>query len=293
MKYLSALIFAVFCFSVPVLAAERPDIVEIVDVSGEINAFTVSLIGKQIEGINDNKNVKGVLLSVNTPGGGAVASAALYEEIAKLRVPVVGWCSYVCASGGMYALMSPSVKYIGARTGTVAGSIGVLLQITRYGRLLEWAKIDSETYASGLLKASGDPAKTPSEAEKKYLIGIVEQLAERFYSIVDKARGAKIKNWGEVKTGRVFIGDAAVTVGLIDEIMERDAAIKKVKELSGSKLIFTRDELRKMSKQAEEQASYSAPLIAHVVDLQWLVEQLKEIRAGESVAFKYLMPLRF
>ena len=125
------------------------------------------------------------------------------------------------------------------------------------------------------------------------MIGIVEQLAERFYSIVDKARGAKIKNWGEVKTGRVFIGDAAVTVGLIDEIMERDAAIKKVKELSGSKLIFTRDELRKMSKQAEEQASYSAPLIAHVVDLQWLVEQLKEIRAGESVAFKYLMPLRF
>lgn len=300
-----ALILAIVFFAVPAKAAgggdeatsasSKPNIVEIMELSGDIGDGTVSQFIRQVEQVNDNPRVKAVVLIVNTPGGGALASAAIYEEMAKLKVPVVGWCDNMCASGGMYVLMSPSVKYIGLRKEAIAGSIGVIMRMQRFNRLLDWAKIDSETYKSGSLKDAGNPTRPGQEDERKYLQSIIDDLATSFYAVVAKAR-PKLTDWSEVKTGKIFIGASAVKVGLADGIMGRDDAIKKAKELSGAKLIFTREELKKMSASADERSTYRAPRIEPTTsfgDVPWLIEALKEIKMGESVRFEYRAPYQF
>lgn len=292
----AALLLALPIQTVYAQQAARPDIVEVVEITGEINDFTAKQLAKQIEAVNENPKVKAVLLIVDTPGGGAIASAATYEELARIKVPVVGWCSNVCASGGMYILMSPAVKLIAVRSEAIAGSIGVIMQSTRYNRLLEWAKIDSETYKSGSLKDAGNPARSVTEDEKRYLQSIVDDLAERFYDVVEKARPAiDAKQFADIKTARIFIGSSAVKAGLADEVMTRDQAIDKAKALSGSKLIFTREEMKKMSSAADAPAiRYSAPVLGTLDSrLAKLMDLVEEIHAGESVRFSYRMPYSF
>ena len=279
----------------------KPDLLEVIELKTIIGEGAAATIASQVERINETPKVKAVLLVVDTPGGGASASAVVYQELAKLKVPVVGYCEYLCASGGMYALMAPSVKYIAVRDDTIAGSVGVIMQAVRYNRLLEWAKIDSETYKSGSLKDAGNPTRSAQDEERKYLQNIIDQLASKFYGVVAQARKDKITaHRKEIESARIFIGADTVRVGLADAVMTRAEAEKKAKELSGSKLIFTRQELKKMSKAADEPAGdhhMAAPLPSVQArlenDLAFLVETLREIKQGESIQFQYLMPLKF
>lgn len=275
----------------------RPYIVDTIQVSGEIDDSTVADIKKQVQQINDNPRVKAVVLELNSPGGGSAASAASYEELSKIKVPVVAWCDQLCASGAYYIAMSPAVKFIGLRQEALTGSVGVIMHLTRYSRLLEFLKIDSETHASGSLKDSGDPSKAPSADEEKYLQSIVDALAKRFYAVVAKAR-PNVKSWDQVKTGRVFIGEEAVGLGLVDGVMDLDGAIKKAKSISGVKMIFTRDEMKRMSQLADQPSSLKAPALKPLSqgwesDLHQLVSLIMEAKSGEAAVFQYRMPIRF
>ena len=272
----------------------KPSIVEIIEITGVINDGVPSALARAVETINENQRAKVVLLVMNSPGGGAVASASAYEELGKLKVPVVAWCDHVCASGGMYILMSPVVKFVGVRSETIAGSIGVIATVTRFNRLLEWLKIDNETYVSGALKDASNPTRAVRDDERKYIQAIISGLAERFYGVVEKSR--KVTDWGAVKTGRIFSGSEAVKVGLADAVMTREEAVKKAKELSKVQTIFTREEMKKMSRAADDQAVYAVPGVrpqTQYGDIAWLIETLKEIRAGDVVSFSYVMPYKF
>lgn len=296
---LVGILILAFSLAIGAQTPTKPDIIEVIEISGEINQFTANSVAAAVEKINETPKIRGVLLVVNSPGGGASASAVVYQELSKIRVPVVGYCEYLCASGGVYALMAPSVKYIGVRDEAIGGSVGVIMQLTRFNRLLDWAKIDNETFKSGALKDAGNPTRDATEADRAYLQGIVDTLAKKFYGVVAKARPkADIKT---LATARIFIGDEIVKVGLADAVMSRDDAVKKVKELSGSKNAFTRDELRKVTKDASEAAGMSAggyggqsPRADGWVDhLAYGVELVKEIRSGESIRFSYRMPYQF
>lgn len=282
----------------PALAQSKPDIVEIIEVSGEIGQGTASAMRAQVEKINEQPRIKAVVLVMDSPGGGALASSALYEAIAEIKAPVVAWCQYMCASGGLYAVMAPSVKRLLIRSDTITGSVGVVAQVARFNRLLSWAMVDIETHKSGSLKDAGNPTRAAADEDRKYLQSIIDELAVKFYAVVEKGRpGIKPDGWAQIKTARVFIGDSAVRIGLADGIGSRDDAIKKAKELSGSKLIFTREELKKMSKDANDTTVYMGPTVqpqmAGLGDVAWVIEQMKEIRQGESITFHYRMPMRF
>lgn len=274
--------------------AQRPDLIEVVEISGEITDGTASQINQTVDGINENAKVKAVLLIVKSPGGGVSASAEIYAALSKLKVPVVGWCNYLCASGGVYILMSPAVKYIAVSGETITGSVGVVAQITHFNRLLDYLKIDNDVYKSGSLKAAGNPTQSPTDAERQYFQGMVNEFASRFYGLVRRARPG-ITDWDAIKSARVFVGEQAVKVGLVDAVMGKDDAIKKAKELSGSKNIYTREELKKMSRAADDRPSYSfaSPVIGSLGDMPWLIEVLKEIRRGETTRFSYQMPYEF
>lgn len=277
----------------------KPDIVEVMELSGEISESTASAIKAQVEKINENPKIKAVVLVVSSPGGGALASAVIYNHLSRIKVPVVGYCEYMCASGGVYALMATSIKYIGVSDETIGGSVGVIMHMTRFNRLLaEKLYIDNETFKSGAFKDSGSSTRGITPEDRKYLQGIVDDLAHKFYGVVIKAR-PKV-DLKEVATAKIFIGEQIVKVGLADAVMTRDQAIAKAKELSGSKLAFTREELGRMSKAASETTSYkpaTAPADFQssvlIEDLHLFADIVRDIRAGETVRFDYRAQYRF
>ena len=301
MKRLLA-IFALLCLCVPVYAAEKPDILEVITIDGVIDDGMAAKVTTLVQQINENKRAKAVMLEVDSPGGGVLASAVIYEELAKLKVPVVGFCQNICASGGMYVLMAPSVKFIGVRTQTISGSIGVIMHITRYNRLLDWARIDSETYKSGDRKDAGNPNRPVTEDERTLLQDEIKGLADSFYALVVKSRGAKItpEHLVDIKRAGIYFGEGGVKVGLVDQVMTKEAAEAKAKELSGSKLIFTREEVKKMSKDSDAPNPYAeAPsdkpsmLEGVYANGQYLMSWLKDIRAGATVRFEFRAPYAF
>lgn len=276
--------------------ADKPDILETIQVKGVIEDGMADMITSKVEEINDNPRVKAVLLEVDSPGGGVLPSAVIYEELSKLKVPIVGYCQNICASGGMYILMAPPVKFIGVRSETISGSIGVVMHIMRYNRLLDWAKIDASTYKSGVSKDTGNPERAETPEDKVELQGEIDTLAGRFYDIVQKGRGSKIKDMAQVKTARVFFGVDGVKAGLVDAVMSKDAAIVEAKHLSGSKNIFTREELKKMSKDNSNSGDYAfetpKPTMSMQLfnDFEYAVRWIKEIRQGQSIKLEYIAP---
>lgn len=275
----------------------KPDIIEVIELSGVINQATAAQVEAQVEKINENPKIKGVILVINSPGGGVSSTLVLVQALAKIKVPVMAFCEYECASGGVYALTAPSIKYVAVRSDTIGGSVGVIMHLQRFNRLLDWAKIDSETYKSGSLKDAGNPTRAAQDDERAYLQGIVDQMAQSFYAAVSKARpNAKME---ELKTARIFIGQEIVRVGLADKVMDWDEVKLKAKAMSGSKNAYTRDELKKLTKDATEAANMSLSKPPAIASDGWtdhfafLVETIREIKAGESVRFEYRMPYRF
>ncbi len=284
-------------------AADKPDILEVMKIDGVIDESMANRVKTQVEEINDNQRIKAVLLIVDSPGGGVLASSNIYEELAKLKVPVVGWCDQLCASGGMYALMSPSVKYIGVRTSTISGSIGVISENIKYNRLLDWARIDVTVFRSGKFKQAGNPNIPMGEEEKAHLQAMIDLLASRFYDIVVKGRPKlTAEQLTDIKTAKVFFGVDGVKSGLVDEVMTYDQATKKAKELSGSKLIYTRDEIKKMSRAGDKddhssELVESAPKMSAfdtlLMQVNWLFEVAREIKAGNSLRAEYRLDWKF
>ena len=245
--YRLLLIVSLFLFSGCAVVQSAPDdqgdVLQVININGEIDEHMVDQVTKDVDKATSDRSVKGVLLVVDSPGGGMTAIAEVYEQLERIKVPVVGWCEHVCASGGMYVLMAPSVRFIGARTGTIAGSIGVISKVVREPNKAEQAGVTIETYKSGARKDAHDPYREATPQEKAYLQRVVDELAQVFYGVVAKARGDKISpaHWVEVKTARIWYAAAAVEVGLIDAVMTRTEAIAKASTMTGSKTIVTRE----------------------------------------------------
>lgn len=276
----------------------KPDIVEVIEVFGEINGSTAGYIKEQVDKINDNSKVKAVLLVVQSPGGSAIGTSNAYEELSKLNKPVVAWCNTMCASGGYYLMMVPQVKHIGVRNDAIVGSVGVIMEMNRYHRLLDYLKIDSETYKSGSLKDAGNPTRAQEKEEREYLQGIIDSLAAGFYDVVAKGRAGHDVKWDEVKKAKIFIGKDALKVGLADSMMTYEQAVEKAKSLnSGNKTnTFTRTELKKIAKDAggtEPNYKPVTPPTEFKNEYQELIQLLKEFKEGKSVKFEYRLPYKF
>lgn len=289
MKRFLASILLIFGFTQPTVSQEIiPDIVETISIKGVIDESMAYFMSREVDEINSNKKVKAVILSVNSPGGSVVATSILHSELARMRVPIVAWCEYVCASGAMYILMNPQVKYIAIRPDTITGSIGVIAQVHRYHRLLEWAKINYEVYRSGRLKDFGNAARKSELFETKYLQSIVDHLAQKFYNVVGKHRN--IRDWREVKDARIFFGEEGVKIGLVDSVMSKKEVILKAKELSGSDHIYTRAEMERLSDFANNSPRYYKN---NPPSLLWFKDVVEEIRNGETVKFEYRLQMEF
>lgn len=205
-------------------AAEK---VAIVPIEGEIldARETLELLHKYAR----NDSVKAVVVRINSPGGAIAPSQEIYSAIREIREdgkPVIASLDSVAASGGYY--IAAACDPIIANSGTITGSIGVIMQWFDMKELVSWAKLKPNTITSGPLKDAGSPYRELTDAERQYFQSIVSQLHSQFVRDVAQGRGKKLtaEDLNKIADGRVFTGEQALALQLVDRIGTIDDAVR-------------------------------------------------------------------
>ena len=209
--------------------------VAVIPVEGEIMEArdTVEAIQRHA----DNSSIKAVVVRINSPGGAIAPSQEIYSEILKARKksgkPFVASMDSVAASGGYY--IAAACDEIVANPGTITGSIGVVMQWLEIEDLIKWLKMKPETITSGDMKAAGSPYRELSEQERAYLQRIVLQLHGQFVRAVAAGRKGKISEAevSRVADGRVFTGEEALGLKLVDRLGTLDDAVEVAARRAG------------------------------------------------------------
>lgn len=186
-----------------------------------------------LEEAREDRNIKAVLLRINSPGGSAAASQEISEEVDKLRAagkPVVVSMGDAAASGGYWIAVHGDT--IMANPATTTGSIGVIMQTQNLEGLYEKLGIKQGAIKSAEHKDMGAPYRPMTEEERSILQGMVDDIFDQFVEVVAKGRNMPLEKVRELADGRVFTGRQALELGLVDRLGNYNDAVALTAELA-------------------------------------------------------------
>ena len=193
------------------------DNIGVIDIDGEI--LSADTIVDQLRKFNQDDSVKAVILHIDSPGGGAAASQEIYHEVLRIREqkrkPIVASIESVGASGAYYIASASDKIY--ANDASVVGSIGVIMEWTNYGNLMQWAKLSPEVIHAGALKDAGDPTRPMTPQERAYFQSLVDNMYGQFVHDVAIGRHLPEDQVRSIATGQVWTGEQALPMHLIDK----------------------------------------------------------------------------
>ncbi len=181
-------------------------------------------IVKLLDKVNKNKDIKAVIFEIDSPGGSPVASEEIANAIKKLNKTTVAVIREVGASGGYWIASAANKVY--ASKMSVTGSIGVIASRLEFAGLLQNYNITYRRLVAGKYKDAGSPYKEMTEEEQMLYQDLLDKLHDYFIQTVAENRNLSIERVKELATGFIFLGEEAKQVGLIDEIGNREDAIK-------------------------------------------------------------------
>lgn len=230
------------------------DFIAVVEIDGVIE--TNSHRTKVLTELAENKNLKGVFLKINSPGGTVTGSEILYSQIKRLRdvAPVYTLIYDLGASGG-YMVALGSTK-IFAHESSITGSIGVLMQSLDVESLAKTIGARFKTYRSTDYKGRPDPFEKSPAAVEAYMRSTIEANHKFFASIVSKERKISDSQIGSVANGKIFIGTEALRLHLIDGISDEVTVKKMFKEELGKDYSF-----KEVSVKEDEDESFVSKII--------------------------------
>ncbi len=223
-----------------------PAKIALIDVDGIImNGAKFSLLGEgenpvalfveKLDKAARDSAVKGLILRINSPGGGVTASDLMYAELLNYKrrtkgsVPVVAVMMDVAASGGYY--LACGTDRIVAHPTTVTGSIGVIMQMFNIRGTMGKIGVETIAITSGKMKDAGSPFKALGDEERRIFQGLVDQFYDRFVKVVAAGRpGLDEPRVRELADGRVYSAQQALELGFIDRIGSLRSAIDDLKE---------------------------------------------------------------
>jgi protease IV len=201
------------------------DRIGVVDLEGLI--VTPEVVVRQLKRFGDDDSIKAIVLHINTPGGGVAATEEIYQEIRRIErekhKKVIASVETVGASGGYF--VASACNKIFADKGSIVGSIGVIAEWVNYGKLLDWAKLQDVTLKAGKLKDAGSPTRPMTPEEKAYFQGLLDNMHTQFIQAVADGRHLKAQDIQSIADGRVWTGDQALPLHLIDQIGDFRAAV--------------------------------------------------------------------
>ncbi|MGB9735350.1 MAG: signal peptide peptidase SppA [bacterium] len=190
---------------------------------------------KELESFYRDDSIRAIIVRIDSPGGGVAAAQEIYDTLVRIRKKkvVVVSMGTVAASGGYY--IACGADKIVAEPGTITGSIGVIMDFFDVGDLLKWAKIKNEVIKSGKFKDTGSPFRAMKPDEKAYLQSVIDDVLLQFKTVVSENRHIPMNEVDKIADGRIFAGDQALKLGLIDKLGGLHTAKELAAKLSGIK----------------------------------------------------------
>lgn len=168
----------------------------------------------------DDASVKAFVLEIRSPGGSVGGSQSLYRELSELRSedprPIYAWIGDVGASGAYYAALGADSIF--ALPGSITGSIGVIMEFPEVKGLMDKLGVDLEVVKSGAHKDMGSPARKLTESDRRILKQVVDDTYDQFVQAVALNRNLPVDSVRTLADGRIFSGERARKLGLIDGI---------------------------------------------------------------------------
>ena len=187
----------------------------------------------ELEQFRKIKNIKGVVIRVDSPGGGVVPSQEISEAILRTREEktVVASMGSVAASGGYY--IASAAEKIFASPATITGSIGVAMQMRNVEELFTKVGITNAIIKSGQFKDSGSPYRKMTPKEEKYLQEVSDEIYDQFIEAVAKGRRIEREEARKLADGKIYTGRTAKDLGLVDALGGLQTAIKETGKMVG------------------------------------------------------------
>jgi protease-4 len=227
------LLIAVMMFMPRSTQDKGPENLQEIKLSG--NIIDADKVLKEIEGAKTNSRIKGVLFTVNSPGGAVTPSIEIAYAIKELKEvkPVIAYAGGIMASGSYYSSIHAS-KII-ANPGAMIGSIGVILQSPNVEELMGRVGISAQTVKQGAYKETGTFTRKWTKEERKELEEVTGDAYELFVRDVAEARGLRVEDKAIYADAHIFMAHKAKEVGLIDEVATKSIAKKELAKLAGVK----------------------------------------------------------
>jgi protease-4 len=257
------------------------DRVALIKVEGVIIAS--ERIVDEINDYAEDSSVKAIVLRIESPGGGVVASQEIYNALMNAKKEgkkIVASMGAVAASGGYY--IAAAADKIVANPGTLTGSIGVKMEYPNLEKLLEKIGVKEIVVKSGEYKDVGSPFRNISERERKLLQDVIDDVQSQFVEAVATGRSMSLAEVRAIADGRIFTGRQALELKLVDQMGDLTASIQLAGDMAGIKgkprVTGREKKLQFFDYFKEETASWVAGVIKESfgkgqVQLQYLYRQ--------------------
>lgn len=211
------------------------DKIGVVDLEGVI--LNPKDVVEQLRKFAEDSSIKAIVIHVDSPGGGAAASEEIYREVLRIRdkkkKTIVASIGTVGASGAYY--VSSATNKIFADDASIVGSIGVIAEWYNYEELLKWAKLQAITLKAGEFKDTGSPTRPMTPEERAYMQSLIDNMHTQFIHSVAVGRKMKDDQVRALANGKVWTGQEAVPLKLVDQIGDFRAAIEDTAKSVGIK----------------------------------------------------------
>jgi protease-4 len=186
---------------------------------------------RQLKKHEDDDLVKGILLKLNTPGGGVGASQEIYSEVKRISKSkkIIASIEGIAASGGYY--IACAANKIVANPGSITGSIGVIMAFSNLEKLFSKIGLETVVIKSGKHKDIGLPSRTITVEERAILQEVSDDIHSQFIEAVSIERNLDFEKVKSYSDGRIFSGKKAKDLGLVDMLGSQEDALRELKKM--------------------------------------------------------------
>jgi protease IV len=206
--------------------------VAIIDVVGAITNSDDVI--RQLKRYTQDSSVPSIVLNIDSPGGGIAPSQEIYEEIKKAKEKgkkIVASMSSMAASGGYY--IACAADTIVANPGSITGSIGVIFEFPVAEKLFKKIGLEFEVVKSGDAKDMGTYVRPMTEKERRLLQSVINDVYDQFVNVLVEQRKIPREEVLEFADGRIFTGNQAKQLGLVDVIGNLEDAVQIAGKMGG------------------------------------------------------------
>ena len=215
-------ILAVFDFHLPGRGMGTEKHTALVTLEGEISSSSMANaldINSSLTAAFENENSAGVVLRINSPGGSPVQAGMINDEIHRLRKlypskPLYVVVEDICASGGYYVAVAGDQILVDKAS--LVGSIGVIMEGFGFTGLMDKLGVTRRMITAGSNKGMMDPFSKENPQQVEMIKTMIDEIHQQFITVVKAGRGDRLKETPEMFSGRVWNGEQAIKIGLVD-----------------------------------------------------------------------------